>query len=275
MKVFHILNLGAGIQSTTLYLMFLTGELTPKIDYAIFIDTGEEPAPVYKNLTWLKSLNGPPILVRSVASINNDFKQGRTSAGQHFAMIPAYIAEKPGEPKGMVRRQCTKQKLDMLERTIREEIVGLEPGQWFPTDEIMVFQYIGISAEEIDRALRIRARFADLRWAKPIFPLVKREMTRVDCEIWLKKFRVPHEVPRSACVCCPYRSNAEWRWLRDSDPNGFQRAIDVDEALRAGADMKQKFYVHCSCMPLRQAVLDTGNNPNRFFARECEGVCGV
>ena len=34
----NILNLGAGVQSTALYLMSIDGEV-PKFDYAIFADT--------------------------------------------------------------------------------------------------------------------------------------------------------------------------------------------------------------------------------------------
>ena len=50
MSELHILNLGAGVQSTTLYLMFMRGDIKPQIDYAIFADTGEEPEAVYR--TW-------------------------------------------------------------------------------------------------------------------------------------------------------------------------------------------------------------------------------
>jgi hypothetical protein len=43
------LSLGAGVQSTTLLLMSLDGTL-PKVDCAIFADTGWEPARVYEHL---------------------------------------------------------------------------------------------------------------------------------------------------------------------------------------------------------------------------------
>jgi hypothetical protein len=65
MTTLHILNLGAGIQSTTLYLMSLKGEeseFVPRFDYAVFADTQEEPASVYRHLDWLRSLGGIPIL---------------------------------------------------------------------------------------------------------------------------------------------------------------------------------------------------------------------
>ncbi len=54
-KTYHILNLGAGVQSTTLFLMFVNGELDKKLDYAVFADTQEEPESVYKHLDWLHS----------------------------------------------------------------------------------------------------------------------------------------------------------------------------------------------------------------------------
>ena len=42
-KTYHILNLGAGVQSTALYLIFLKGEPDEKLDYPTFADTQEEP----------------------------------------------------------------------------------------------------------------------------------------------------------------------------------------------------------------------------------------
>ena len=53
-KTYHILNQGAGVQSTALYLMFLDGEMDEKLDYAVFADTQEEPESVYGHLGWLK-----------------------------------------------------------------------------------------------------------------------------------------------------------------------------------------------------------------------------
>lgn len=45
----RILSLGAGVQSTTLLLMACEG-LLPRLDYAIFADTGWEPQRVYEHL---------------------------------------------------------------------------------------------------------------------------------------------------------------------------------------------------------------------------------
>jgi hypothetical protein len=54
----HILSLGAGVQSSTLALMAAAGEVTPMPTAAIFADTQDEPASVYRWLDWLGMLAG-------------------------------------------------------------------------------------------------------------------------------------------------------------------------------------------------------------------------
>jgi len=54
----RVLNLGAGVQSTMLFLMLVDGELEP-VDIAFFADTGDEPKAVYEHLEFLKTLGGP------------------------------------------------------------------------------------------------------------------------------------------------------------------------------------------------------------------------
>lgn len=46
----HYLSLGAGVQSTTLALMFAHGEMPVRLDAAIFADTQCEPVSVYRHL---------------------------------------------------------------------------------------------------------------------------------------------------------------------------------------------------------------------------------
>ena len=78
----------------------------------------------------------------------------------------------------------------------------------------------------------MRNRFVGYPWAEGRFPLFDDEMTRADCLEYLRRWAIPHEVPRSVCGFQPYRSNAERRCLRNSDPSGWTRAVEVDEALR-------------------------------------------
>lgn len=50
----HIISMGAGVQSTTMALMAEHGLITPKPDFAVFADTGAEPAHLYKHLNELQ-----------------------------------------------------------------------------------------------------------------------------------------------------------------------------------------------------------------------------
>ena len=212
MREGHVLNLGAGVQSTYLYLKAVAGEML-SIECAIFADTGEEPAAVYRHLEWLQSLNGPPILIRSVGSrLGEDLRYGTHAKGQgvaRFAAIPAFTIIEGGEP-GRTKRQCSKEyKTEVIERAIRRDVLGLAPRQRVPKG-VTVHQYFGISYDERSRASRIWERFHVTNESKyePHFPLVDRMITRANCLEWLEG-RVPHPVPRSACVFCPFHTDAE------------------------------------------------------------------
>ncbi len=315
-----ILNLGAGVQSTALYLMFLRGQITPQIECAIFADTQDEPGAeqrrlgmpdpegsVYAHLDWLMSLNGPPILVRTIGQLSADLMRGENSTKQRFASIPVFT-QSPTASTGQARRQCSAEyKINVINQAIRREICGAERGRSIGREH-EVIQYIGISADEASRAVRVmrnavpvsaRARaarwnyqdllafFASRNW-RFCFPLVDHGVSRADCVKYLSGI-VPHVTPRSACTFCPYHDDAEWNRLKQDDPIGFGRAVDVDAALRqpgviVNRNMDQPMYLHRSCVPLDQVVFRQQARPDptaQFqlfrskFADECLGVCGV
>lgn len=272
----RVLSLGAGVQSTALYLLGVDGQL--QFDCAIFADTRDEPASVYPHLEYLQSLKGPPILVRSLGPrLGDQLLKGLNGTGQQFVSIPAFTAGPTSE--GMTRRQCTKEfKTAVIERTIRREILGMKPKQRIPKG-VHVKQLIGISLDEKFRAGKIYKRFAGRKWCSPEFPLLDILWTRGQCKTYLAQ-RIPHEVPKSACTFCPYRSNAEWRHLRDTDQAGWDRAVAVDAALRIKGNvcnrkMDQEMFVHRSCVPLPLVDLSERDTLNLFSAKECAGVCGV
>jgi hypothetical protein len=284
---YHILNLGAGVQSTTLYLMFMRGEITPQIDCAIFADTQEEPSAVYLHLEWLQSLKGPEILVRTVGNLGDDLITGRRPEGAgraRFASIPAFTTLDGGQTRGQTKRQCSKEyKTEVIHRTIRREVLGLLPRRTIPRG-VSVTQYMGISLDEAGRARRIAAMFArEHKRSTPQFPLLGKFWTRPDCLNYLAP-KVPHQTPRSACVFCPYHSDAEWLNVK-SQPEEWKRSVEIDHALRANGsiinrDMRQVMYLHRSCKPLDEVVFDTRPKPRDLqlsmsFAAVCEGVCGV
>ena len=289
MREFHILNLGAGVQSTTLELMFQEGlVLLPTgepvvLDASIFADTQDEPVAVYEHLAWLKARPKAKILTPSKGRISDGLLTGQNSTGQKMISIPAYTLEEGSDKEGRTRRQCSKEyKIEVIERCIREEIIGVKRGQRVPKD-VLVHQYIGISLDEGGRALRIQANQRH-KWVKVHFPLIQQFFyTRPLCKQFLAA-RVPHEVPRSACVYCPFHDDNEWIAIK-AVPKDWALAVKVDDGLRTtGAvgnrRMNSPMYVHRSCKPIKEIEFIPRDDPRAKqlpmnFNQECMGVCGV
>lgn len=279
MPEYHILNLGAGIQSTAVYLLSMEGRL-PKFDAAIFADTKAEPQAVYKHLAWLQKQGGAPILIRSRGSLASDLEHGVNSTGGRSASIPAFTAAHEGSVVGRVQRQCTKEyKIEVIDRALRREVLGLKPRQRVPKG-VSVTQYYGISWDERGRATRIYERSLEHSWLTvcfPLFEIINPPMTRYQCSAYLEK-RVPHPVTKSACVFCPFHGDAEWRAIK-ANPQDWKLAVSVDETLRRTGNvvnrkMNQKMYVHRSAQPLVQIDF-TDRQESLGFQEECEGGCGV
>ena len=273
-KEYHILSLGAGVQSTALFLLGMDGDLDVEFDCAIFADPGDEPEAVYRHLDWLDSLGGCPIIVRSNGGLGNDLM---SKEKKRCASIPAFTKDIHSGGVGQIMRQCTKEyKIDVVEKAIRRDVLGLAPRKRIPK-EVLIWQYVGFSLDEPGRAARARGRFAQRGWTDVRFPLIEDRMTRRDCMNYLEK-RVPHEVPRSACVFCPYKSNREWLRLKRAGGADWDRAVAVDAALREEGTVMQKrmdypMYLHRSCKPLNDVYLD--EDQMDLFDMECEGGCGL
>lgn len=270
MKELHILSLGAGVQSTAVYLMAMEGML--HLDAAIFADTGDEPREVYRHLNWLNGLGGPRIYrVSKGVKLSDTLMIGENSTRQRFAAVPFFTKDQQAKI-GMTRRQCSREfKVEVIERAIRRDLLGLKPRQHVPK-AVQVFQYFGISLDEARRSVGIKER-VKRAW----FPLLELRMTRADCVRWLEG-RVPHEVPKSACVYCPYHSDLEWLKIR-AVPEDWALAVKVDTAIRkpgniVNRNMEAQLFAHRSCVPLDQVQFKHERQLN-MFAGECEGMCGV
>lgn len=269
MSVKRLLSLGVGVQSSTVALMIEHGEIAP-IELAIFSNPQAERSATYAYLEWLRTVVSFPI--EEVC-----WKKGLTSnieasvAGGRFAGAPFFAKTPRGA--GPLRRQCTREfKIQPIQRRIREW-VGLEPGRPGPRKRILVEQLFGISLDEA----AMRCRTSRVGWIHNAYPLVDLRMTRSDCELWLQRHGYPVP-PRSACVYCPYKSNREWRELRDQDPAGWTEACRVDALIRASdRGVRDPLYVHRSLVPLPEVDLSTAEDHGQVdaFAAECEGMCGV
>ena len=264
----HIISLGAGVQSSTMALMAAKGEITPMPDCAIFADTGGEPEEVYDWLDWLETqLPFPVHRVMWKDGLTKNIEE--SIKGARLAGMPAFTESKGGG--GMLRRQCTREfKIQPITRKVRE-IVGLVPRQRAPKGEVLVSQWIGISMDEIIRMKDMQEKWIDGRW-----PLIELKMTRWHCLEWMREHGYM-EPPRSACVYCPYHSNAEWQHLKTNHPAAWNEAIRIDELIRGGVrGTKEKLYLHRDMKPLAECNITTPESAGQIsWLDECDGMCGV
>lgn len=267
----RVISLGAGVQSTTMALMAAHGEIGPMPDCAIFADTGWEPRAVYEHLDWLSSANVLPFPVHRITrgNIRDGIIAKQNATGQRFASVPWFVRGQDGSA-GVGRRQCTREyKIEPL-ATAQRQLLGAAPRQRLPKGCVEV--WIGISTDEAARMKPPYRRWQENRW-----PLIERRMNRWDCLQWLRRHDYP-EPPKSACIGCPYHSDAHWREMRDNDPAAWQDAIAIDAIIRAPArGFRGEQFMHRSMVPLAEADLSTAEDRGQLnlFNNECEGMCGV
>lgn len=91
----EILSLGAGVQSTALFILGCEGELVPKLDAAVFADTHWEPRHVMEHLANLQRFgaeHGVPVYLASRGDLAADVVNP-----QVYATIPAWTLGKTFE----------------------------------------------------------------------------------------------------------------------------------------------------------------------------------
>jgi hypothetical protein len=245
----HYISLGAGVQSSALLVMSDRGDHgITRADVAIFADTQDEPAWVYEQLGRLRSQVSIPIEVVTAGKLSE--------AGPTFLRIPAFT-----EGGGMIRRQCTSEfKIRPLQRAARR--LGA-------TRKNPATAMIGISTDEAHRM-----KPSLVKYIVNTYPLVDARLSRLDCVRYLEELDLP--VPKkSACVFCPYHSDAQWKDLKQNYPAEWERAVAYDKHIRNStkAGERRPAFIHRSCRPLDE--VDLNENQRELFGNECEGMCGV
>jgi len=257
--VYRFLSLGAGVQSSTVLVLACQGRI-PSFDAAIFADTGWEPAAVYRHLhrlTRIAGRAGIPIARVQKGHIRRD-SLDRT---HRFASMPLYTLG-PGGERGMARRQCTSEyKIKPIKAEVRRRLGYPHPRR------VPAWMYaqmaIGISVDEV-----MRARDADVRYMRNVFPLLDLGWRREDC----LRFLTAHglgDTPKSSCIGCPFHDDGFWVDLKTNHPAEWADAVAFDHAIRHGSaratadghPLRGTYYLHSSRVPLDQAVLRPTTRP--------------
>jgi hypothetical protein len=116
---------------------------------------------------------------------------------------------------------------------------------------------IGISVDEV-----MRARDADVRYMRNIFPLLDLGWRREDCVAFLTAHGLG-DTPKSSCLGCPFHDDGFWADLKTNHPDEWADAVAFDHAIRHGSaranadghPLRSTYYLHASRVPLDQAVL--------------------
>ena len=282
-KSTHIISLGAGVQSTVLYLLAAKGDITPMPTAAVFADTLWEPPHVYEHLDWLESLETDiPIYRVSAGDLYDDVWHARHANRKDttvFTTIPTFGMNKQGV-MAISRRQCTPEYKVRPIQAKCSEIIGRKRGARQP----YCAQWLGITTDEW-----MRMKPARPGWQDNIWPLIEMGWNRNDCQKWFSANFPGRNLAKSSCVGCPFHSDRTWLELARRCPEQMERTIELDEHLRTpervalGKWDDAGRYLHRSGKPLRDVLADLDRKDREQltlfdvddFGEECEGHCGI
>lgn len=307
----HIISLGAGVQSTAMALMASCGELSPEVNSAIFADTKDEPKKVYDHLGWLKSvLNFSIHVVEKGDLMADNIRVIRSKKSGKLYMngkIPAFTLSPSGKV-GLLGRRCTpdfkiepihrksrdligkdgyldwrkRHKTDLKEWAIQIEKRKSKDSSYSMAAEMELFRrmqedalvvmWIGISTDEADRS-----KPSQKPWLRNTWPLLDANMSREQCENWIKSHGFP-PAPKSACKKCPFHSDEEWAKQTSEE---FLESVQYEKEMQLAAARQEVMdgvpYLHSSCVPLDKVDFKKAPGYQQLsgFSNECEGLCGV
>lgn len=237
---------GGGVQSVAIGVLIKEGVL-PVPDLAAIADTGREKRTTFEYLhevmqPYLGDLVKIHVIPHSKALQDLYASDGKT-------ILPAFS----GVDGGKLATYCSGMwKRDVFERWLRQEGVA-EASTW-----------IGYSLDEL-----WRVKNDHRAWCKLEFPLIDKMINRAMCRTLIEKSGLPMPL-KSRCYMCPHQSDAEWQEVHD-DPEDWQKAIAVDEEIRASDPEQKGLYLYSGRVPLRMAEFGKGIVPP---AKPCDsGFC--
>lgn len=257
----RVFSFGGGVQSTAALVLAAQGELA--IDAFLFANVGEDSENP-RTLDYVRDVSGPyaarhGLALHELRQMRRDGEEetiyGRiTGPRKRGNVIPAYAAGGP------MQRQCTHDfKITVVRRWIREH--GATPKH--PAALLL-----GISFDEWHRM----RTGGDPRYITREYPLIDRRISRQDCLNIIARAGLP-EPPKSSCYFCPFHNLRNWREIRDTQPEQFAKAIELEKIMTARQG--RPIYLTSKKVPLAKAVGEA-IQPGLFDDGVCEsGYCMV
>jgi 3'-phosphoadenosine 5'-phosphosulfate sulfotransferase (PAPS reductase)/FAD synthetase len=207
MQPFVLLSYGVGVNSTSVIAGLVERKEPP--DAILFSDTGGEKPKTYEYLrmmqTYLKDNGFPPVtVVKQKLTLEADCLERETLPGKAFGF-----------------GSCSDRfKIQPQKKWLRDNNI-VNP-MWL----------VGIHSGEKHRAERTLNQRTDVR-----FPLIEWGWDQDDCIKAIERAGLPIPI-KSACFYCPSMRKQEVLALAKSDPELFQRAVEMERAAKEAGTLK-------------------------------------
>lgn len=246
MERIQVWSSGGGVQSAAIAALIVRGDIAPP-DFAAIVDTEREASTTwsYMDAVIQPALNS--VGVNLVRVKKSQFATVDLYSGNGDLLIPAFTTE-----TGEVGKFPTYCSTEWKQRVLRRWVGTQSKGKRFDV-------WIGISTDELKRAKQPLGKWQHRH------PLIEKRMNRGDCVALVKSMGWP-EAPRSSCYICPNRGSGEWKYLLETAPDDFKKAVQFEKEMQA-AD--EDLWLTQSAKPLSELVDSEG-----LFTGRCDsGFC--
>jgi hypothetical protein len=246
-----VLNYGGGRQTVAMCVLITRGVL-PRPDVIVMADTGRENPSTWEYL----EQHMKPFLAQHGLAVEvapHSLATVDLYSGNGDLLLPVFTAT------GKLRTYCSNEwKRRVVDRYLRSK--EIKSGT----------QWIGFGFEERKRWAGKHGN-TDGKWTT-ICPLVDLMINTATCLKIIESAGLP-EPHHSACWMCPHKRNSEWRHIRDSYPDKWTEACELDTEIRAN-DEQGGVFLHHDRVPLSQANIDVDESEGKI--QQCTlGVCFV
>lgn len=245
----EVWSYGGGVQTAAIGVLVATGKL-PKPAITVMADTGREDAATWAYLREVMApyLAGAGVVVEvaphSLATVDLYSKGAKL-------LIPAFTAT------GKLPTFCS---VEWKQRVVSRFLRGKGYG---PANPVRL--WLGMSTDEASRA-----KDSPTEWASHHYPLLfDVPLSRTECVGLVRGAGLP-DAPKSSCYMCPFRSDAQWRDLRDNRPLEWAKAVRIDREIR---EIDADTFLHHSGTPLESAVLSENTSQPDLFNSCDTGYC--
>lgn len=263
------------MQSTALALMSCENAkdpgkfpLVPVYDLIAFCDLGKEPPWVIQQVRFIeKACNsaGIPFVILQ-SPLYKDYLDNFGKS--RVVSIPFWTIDPEGK-KGKMMRVCTMDyKINLIQKYVRENILGYKKGQWTKAEDIKAHEmHIGFSVEEQQRCKENPHKMFVNK-----FPLVEMGLERKDNYAYIRDVW-GLETKASACSFCPFHRNYFFQFLKDHEPEEYRTVVAFDDLLETGqpkTNIRSKLYISRSRKRIRDLQPEECNDAECFLYKGTE-----